>query len=278
MKKILAILLAVLMLCGLCGCAEQSAYSDLTIMADVKLSDQELYGIAFRHGSDMTAKLDDITAKLFENGELKKIAQTYGIADNLPATYTPSTDATVEGDSDYEYIKGKGKLVIGITNFAPMDYLNEKGEWIGFDADFARKVCEELGVTPEFKEINWGSKDMELQTKSIDCVWNGMTITPAMLEAADVTGGYMTNYQVIVVKDAKKFKTTADLKGKTVVAEGGSAGEAAALANDDLKDNFKPVDSQADALLQVKSGAADACVIDLLMASAMINGIVKVEE
>ena len=278
MKKILAILLAALMLFGLCGCAEKSAYSDLTIMADVKLSDQELYGIAFRHGSDMTAKVDGIITNLFANGEIKKIAKTYGIEDNLPAEYKPSTDATVEGDSDYDSIKKTGKLVIGITNFAPMDYLNDKNEWVGFDADLARKVCAELGVTPEFKEIVWGNKEIELKTKSIDCVWNGMTITDAMLEAADVTGGYMTNYQVIVVKDAKTFKTPADLKGKTVVAEGGSAGEAAALANENLKDGFKPVDSQADALLQVKSGAADACVIDLLMASAMISGIVKVEE
>ena len=173
-------------------------------------------------------------------------------------------------ESDLAYVKEKGKLVIGVTDFDPMDY-KENGEWTGFDVEYGKAVCAKLGVTPEFKEIDWDSKEMSLKTKEIDCIWNGMTITDAIKEAADVTGAYMYNYQVIVVKDNKTFNSIASLEGKTVVAEQGSAGETAAKEDAVLSKNYKPVRSQADALLQVKSGQADACVIDHIMADEMLS-------
>lgn len=174
--------------------------------------------------------------------------------------------------TDLEYIKDKGTLVIGITDFDPMNY-KEAGndKWVGFDTELAEAVCKKLGVTPEFKIITWDYKDSELKTKSIDCVWNGMTITDAVKEFGDVTGAYMTNYQVIVVKDAAKYNSIESLKGQIVVAEGGSAGEAAAKADATLAENFKPVEAQQDALLQVKSGQAAACVIDYVMAASMLR-------
>ena len=166
-------------------------------------------------------------------------------------------DKKTATDSDLEYVKNNGKLVIGITDFDPMDYKDANGEWIGFDADLARKVCEKLGVTAEFKVITWGQKENELNTKSIDAIWNGMTITDAIKNVADVSGAYMTNYQVVVVKDAK-YTTVESLAGQTIVAEQGSAGESAIQANATLSKSYKPVESQSDALLQVQSGQAAA--------------------
>jgi polar amino acid transport system substrate-binding protein len=174
-------------------------------------------------------------------------------------------------DSDLAYVKEKGTLVIGVTDFDPMDYKDSNGEWTGFDVEYAKAVCAKLGVTPEFKEIVWEQKETSLQTKVIDCIWNGMTITDGIKGAADVSGAYMTNYQVIVVKDATAYTSIDSLKGKTIVAEQGSAGETAAQANATLAPSYKPVESQADALLQVKSGQADACVIDYIMATTMLQ-------
>ncbi len=272
MKKMLALLCAVLMLAGcLVGCgASKGAYSDLSMLKGVELGVEE-YGIAFRTGSDMVAKVDAISADLFADGTIKAIAEKYNQTDNIVEAFVASKDSNPAGDSDWEYIKAKGVMVIGVTVYDPMNYQDAEGKWIGFDTEYAEAVCAKLGVTPEFKIIDWDSKEMALQTKDIDCVWNGMTITEAMLNAADVSGAYMKNYQVVVVKDAETYTTLESLKGKTVVAEGGSAGEKAAQADPNLSVGYKPVDDQAAALLQVKSGAAEACVIDFVMADSMLS-------
>jgi len=154
-----------------------------------------------------------------------------------------------------------------------MDYKDENGEWIGFDADYARAVCAKLGVTAEFKEIEWDYKLMALESKDIDCVWNGMTITDAIEAAADCTVPYMYNTQVAVIKkaDAEKYKTLTDLQGASIAAEGGSAGESVILSVDALKSGLKSVTAQSDALLEVLSGASDAAIVDLTLAKALIN-------
>ena len=103
------------------------------------------------------------------------------------------------GDSDIDYIKEKGTLVVGITDFAPMDYKDDAGEWIGFDADLAKKVAESLGVGVEFVEIDWDNKILELQNKSIDVVWNGMTLTDEVKGSMECTEAYLNNAQVVVV-------------------------------------------------------------------------------
>ncbi len=272
MKKILACVLAIVMasLCLLSGCNANGAYSDLSMMDGVKLGVEE-YGIAFRKGSDMVSKVNTITEELFLDGTIADIAKKYDQTDSLVQNFTFDTSVTPSGESDYDYIKGKGKMVIGVTVYDPMNYYDENGKWIGFDTEYAEKVCAKLGVTPEFKVIVWGNKEMELQAKSIDCIWNGMTITDAIKNVADVTGAYINNYQVVVVKDAKTFTSLESLKGKIVVAEEGSAGELAAKADANLAENYKAVESQEDALLMVKSGQADACVIDYIMAKSMVG-------
>lgn len=172
--------------------------------------------------------------------------------------------------TDLDYIKEKGTLVVGITDFAPMDYQDESGKWIGFDADMAAAFAESLGVKVEFTEINWDNKVLELNNKSIDCVWNGMTLTNEVTSAMACSKAYCDNAQVVIVnKDAAdKFKTAEDCKTLSFAVEKGSAGEEQAEANGFT---FTAVDTQAKALLEVKSGNCDAAIIDSLMAGAMIG-------
>lgn len=173
-----------------------------------------------------------------------------------------------DGESDLAYIQGKGKLVVGITDFAPMDYKDKNGEWIGFDADLGRKVAEKLGVDIEFVEITWSNKVFEIETKAIDCAWNGMTITDELKESLDITDAYAQNQQVVVMKADKlaDYKTVDDLKALQFAVEDGSAGKDAAESNGF---KFNVVAAQSKALLEVKSGAVDACIIDSTMAAAM---------
>ena len=106
---------------------------------------------------------------------------------------------STESQSDSDYVKEKGTLVVGITNFEPMDYKDENGDWIGFDADMAGVVAEKLGVDVEFVEIDWDNKIMELDSKNIDMVWNGMTLTDEVTNSMECTNAYCNNAQVVVV-------------------------------------------------------------------------------
>lgn len=172
--------------------------------------------------------------------------------------------------SDVEYIKDKGTLIVGITDFAPMDYKDDNGNWIGFDADMATKVAQSLGVEVQFVEIDWDNKILELENKSIDVVWNGMTLTSEVTNAMECTNAYLNNAQVVVVsKDkADQCKTLDDVSGFSFAVESGSAGEQAAIDNGF---EYTSLTSQADAVMEVAAGTSDACIIDLLMAGAMVG-------
>ncbi len=180
------------------------------------------------------------------------------------------SESKTEAGSDLDYVKQKGSLIIGITDFAPMDYKDDNGNWIGFDADLAKKVCEDLGVKAEFIEIDWDNKILELDNKSIDVVWNGMTLTDEVKSSMNCTKSYLQNAQVVVLpKDkADKYKDVNSLKDLSFAVETGSAGEASAKEN---KLNYTSVASQSDAVMEVAAGTSDACIIDLLMAGAMIG-------
>lgn len=173
-------------------------------------------------------------------------------------------------ESDVEYIKNKGTLVVGITDFAPMDYKDDSGKWIGFDADMATKIASTLGVKVEFVEIDWDNKILELDNKSIDVVWNGMTLTNEVKNSMECTKPYLNNAQVVVVKnDLASTVTSVEAASELQFAvEAGSAGEAAASDNNF---NFTSVSSQSDAVMEVEAGTSDACIIDLLMAGAMVG-------
>lgn len=172
--------------------------------------------------------------------------------------------------SDLDYVKSKGKMVIGVTLYEPMNYKDESGNWTGFDTEFAQAVCEKLGVEAEFIVIDWDNKIFELDSKKIDCAWNGMTLTDEVKESMSCTKPYVKNEQVVVMKaDAvKNYTDVASLKDVTFAAESGSAGEAA-LKDLSLDANLTSVAAQSDALMEVKSGSVQACVIDNTMANAM---------
>ena len=186
-------------------------------------------------------------------------------------------------ESDWDYISGKGKMVVGMTLFAPMNYY-EGDEFVGFDTELTKAVGEKLGVEIEFVEINWDSKEIELNSKNIDCIWNGMCITPERKENMSMSNAYLYNTQAIVAKTDKMADLLANLEGVNVVAEQGSTGEGKLLGTieDDetvvvsakeffSKSNYTAVDSMAKALMEVKSGTADIALVDSVCALAMVG-------
>ena len=171
-------------------------------------------------------------------------------------------------NADLQAILDKGVLVVGITDFAPMDYKDDNGEWIGFDADLARLFAEDMGVDVEFQEIDWDNKILELNAGTVDCIWNGMTLTDEVDAAMECSITYALNAQVVVMKsDAlADYPDAESMKDLSFAVEAGSAGEAVAEENGFT---VNAVQNQAAALMEVAAGTSDACVIDKTMADAM---------
>ena len=241
MKKTLAVLMASLMALSLAGCGSSST-------------------------TETTAAATEAATTAAETTAAETTAEAAGETTAADA----ADETTAEADSDIAYVKGKGTLVVGITEFEPMDYKDADGSWIGFDADMAKAFAESLGVTAEFVEIDWDNKILELDGKTIDCVWNGMTLTDEVKSAMSTSNAYCNNAQVVIVKAdvADKYQDTDSLKELSFAVEAGSAGEAEVSA---LGLNYTPVKAQSDALMEVAAGTSDAAVIDALMASAMVG-------
>lgn len=185
---------------------------------------------------------------------------------NTDQNDTPAPSGTAAA-SDLDYIKEKGTLVVGVTDYPPLDSKDESGEWVGFDADLCRKVAEAMGVECQFVEIEWNNKLMELENKSIDVIWNGMTLTDEVRNGSSYTFGYLNNGQSLVLSSeaAEQFRSgEIALQDLTPALESGSAGEAAALA---AGLTYTAVTSQTDALMEVAAGTSDSCIIDKLLAA-----------
>lgn len=195
-----------------------------------------------------------------------------------------SAEADASADSDWSYIEGKGEMIVGITLFAPMNYEDENGELIGFDTELTKAVAEKLGVKVKFQQINWDNKEVELQSKNIDCIWNGMCITEERKQNMGITNPYLNNTQALVMKADRQEEIMKDVSGLTVVAEQGSTGEGKLLGtieDDDTvevsakeyfgKSNYVAVDSMAKALMEVKAGTADLAIVDSVCALAMVG-------
>lgn len=178
--------------------------------------------------------------------------------------------AEADGESDKAYVQGKGTLVVGITDFEPMDYKDENGEWIGFDADMAKAFGESLGVEVEFVEIDWDNKVLELDSKTIDCVWNGMTLTDEVTSSMECSKPYCNNAQVVIIPADKAdlYQDVESLSELNFAVEAGSAGEAQAKEHNL---SYTPVKQQSGALMEVAAGTSDAAIIDSLMAAAMVG-------
>lgn len=175
-----------------------------------------------------------------------------------------------QDESDLAYVEGNGKLIIGYTDYAPMNYTDDSGTFTGFDTELATIVCEKLGLEPEFVEINWDTKEVELSAKSIDTIWNGLTIDEERKATMEITKPYLKNGQVVVVKEGTEYTDTTSLIDKSVTAEQGSAGEKTIEADDNLKQaSYVAKTLQTEALMEVKAGTADAAVLDLTLANTM---------
>ena len=179
-----------------------------------------------------------------------------------------------EQASDLEKIQEKGKMVIGITDYEPMNYYDENGKLVGFDTEYAELVCAELGVKAEFVEIDWDNKIIELDAGNIDAIWNGMTYTEERAKELDFSKPYVNNELVVVIRkaDAEKYKTKEDLAKGKIVAEGGSTSEEAVLDDEVLaKADFTPVSSLVSSLMEVSAGTADISIVDSVMANELVG-------
>ena len=213
-----------------------SAMAKNLTIADVEF-EKEYYGIAFRKAADgkYNALTDLVNKTLSELKDYKTIAEKYGIsAATLDLVYTkPAGEAD---NTELDYIKNKGKIVIGFTLNAPMALGSGDKTTGGFDTDLAKavfaKISEKVGKTiaVEFKLIDWGKKESEMEAKTIDCVWNGLTVTPARAAQWSITMNYLENKQCAVIRkaDKDKYNSYDALKKARIVAEDGSAGEDAA--------------------------------------------------
>ena len=197
---------------------------------------------------------------------MKKVLSVLLAVLMLASVATMFAACSKDNTPDSELIKEKGKLVVGVTDYSPIDYKDANGKWTGFDAEFAEAFAKSLGVEVEFVEIKWDNKFIELDSKNIDLIWNGMTISDSVKTNCDVSTAYASNSQVVVMKADKVADTTDALTDLTIAVEKGSAGEAEAKK---YTSNIVSLTAQADALKEVKAGTADACIIDSTMANAM---------
>lgn len=185
-----------------------------------------------------------------------------------------AADTTSTEGGDWQYIADKGTFVAGITLFEPMNYYDENGELTGFETEFTKAVCEKLGVEAKFQEIEWDKKEIELNAKTIDAIWNGLTVTEERKENMGFSKSYVRNKQVVVIKTDNKDKYTdeASMAGASCAAESGSAGQTAIETSSVLSQNeFVGSSAQKDVLMEVKSGTVELGVLDYVMAKASIG-------
>lgn len=209
------------------------------------------------------------------NSNNSSTADSNSSADNSSAADESSAaDNTSTEGGDWQYIADKGTFVAGITLFEPMNYYDENGELTGFETEFTKAVCEKLGVEAKFQEIEWDKKEIELNAKTIDAIWNGLTVTEERKENMAFSESYVRNKQVVVIKADNKDKYTdeASMAGASCAAESGSAGQSAIEASEVLSQNeFIGSSAQKDVLLEVKSGTVELGVLDYVMAKASIG-------
>ena len=209
--------------------SQDSAYSDSLMVVEGLTLATEQYGIAARKGSGFAKKINEALIALANDGTIETLAAKYGIASELcidkTATVEPLTDSEKK---DWDAIVSKGKFIVGYTLFAPIAYKDANDKLIGFDIELAEAVAEALELDVEFQIIEWSAKEAKLNGGSIDCIWNGMTITEERQAAMEITMPYLNNKQVAVIRiaDKDKYTTKESMANAIMGAEAGSAGEA----------------------------------------------------
>ncbi len=167
-----------------------------------------------------------------------------------------------------------GKLTIGYTKYAPMNYFDDEDQFVGFDTELAKAFCEEIGVTADFVEITWSNKFIDLESRTIDVIWNGMTITEEASQKTAVSSPYLTNKQVVVCKktDAQLFTDANSIKNAVNIAfEGGSAGQKVCEGLEIPETKWVKQEAQKDTLLEVSAGTSQIAIIDVLMAQVLVG-------
>lgn len=288
--KILTAALAAAMLCAsLSACGKTNDATETTAASGSNnkttekytvLSEDfgaENYAIGFRRGDDALAKkVSDILAEMTADGKAGEIAKKWFGSDvMLRDPEYPRELNEEKGDASLQYILDKGELILGLDEtFPPMGYRDANGDIIGFDIDLATEVCSRLGVKLKLQPINWDSKEMELNGKTIDCIWNGMSITDERINGMDLSTPYIANKQIIIVKSDSGISTKADLAGKTVGAQQGSSAVDAISAEPDVKASFGSLNEYAsndEAFLDLKAGRIDVLVVDEVYGRYMIS-------
>lgn len=216
--------------------SQDTKYSNSLMIVENLTLATEQYGIAARKGSGLAKEISKAIVELAKEGKVDTIAEKYGIKSELCIDTTKTFDALSATElEDWNYIKSLGKVVIGYTDFAPISYKDNDNNLVGFDVELAKAVMEKLGLEAEFKLIEWNAKEGLLNAKTIDCIWNGMTITEERLANMEITIPYLNNKQVAVIRKADKeiYKTTSDMAEAIIGAESGSAGESCVVKTEE---------------------------------------------
>lgn len=177
-----------------------------------------------------------------------------------------------EAKTDWEYIEDRGKVIVGLDDtFAPMGFRDENNEIVGFDIDLAKAVFEEMGLEVEFKAIDWTAKEAELASKKIDCIWNGLSVTPDRVKNMSMSKRYLANRELVMSLDEKiNIKDASELKNYKIATQADSAAADDIKANelyDEFKDNVTEYKTYDQAILDMKAGRVDVVVIDEVYAS-----------
>lgn len=237
----------------------------------------ENYAIGFRKGDDALAlKVQEILDGMIADGKAGEIAKKWFDSDVMLRNVDfPRELKALEDDTSLQYVLDKGELILGLDEtFPPMGFRDEKGEIIGFDIDLATEVCSRLGVKLKLQPIKWTAKEMELSGKTIDCIWNGMSVDDERIEKFDLSKPYIANKQIIIVSEESGIKTKADLAGKRIGVQADSSAIGAVQADKATADSFASLDqydSNDDAYLDLKAGRIDALVVDEVYGRYMIG-------
>ena len=278
MKKIIAlVILAAMTLTMLASCGSSKKY----IVLDDNFGAEE-YAIGFRKEDyALAAKVQEILDEMSKDGTAGKISEKwFGNKDAfLTGKEFPRAMKTVDGDDSLQYILDKGELVLGLDDsFPPMGYSDSKtGEIVGFDIDLAEEVCKRLGVKLKKQPISWDAKEIELSSKNIDVIWNGMTVTDERIENMYLSKPYIANAQVIIVAEDSPIKTKADLAGKKGGLQKGSSALEAVEADTETYNaimnggEIVQFDENLTAYLDLKAGRIDAFVVDKVVGEYIIK-------
>lgn len=263
--------LSLLMICSILFCSFSLFSCENEVVKYVVLDENfgaEDYSVGFRLGDNaLTLKIQEILDEMIVDGTAGEIStKWFGSDVMLRGVEFPRAITEVEGDTSLQYILEKGELILGLdATFPPMGFLDEEGNIDGFDIDMAKEVCKRLGIELTLQPIAWTAKEMELNGKTIDCIWNGLSVDDERTEKLNLSKPYIANKQIIIAADNSGINTKADLAGKTVSAQAGSTALGAIKADVSTHESFAKLaeyDSNDDAYLDLKSGRVDAFVVD----------------